>query len=177
MTFIMGRGVAMLALLVLSIAARAEQPAAAPVGSGGKAATSAAGAPDAAKPDVATLLFGTPQWGNAPSGTKVRYTYDKVVAMPSLGTSFKDEVLLTLGAGADAQSRTIEMQLFSGANRKAAGPFPSDIQNPVLLVVLEENIQELSKLFKANPRYLKNAIRKAWRDHATIEPAQDAIDG
>ena len=38
-------------------------------------------------------------------------------------------------------------------------------------------MQELSKAFKANPRYLKNAIRKAWRDHAKIEPAQIDVNG
>ena len=67
--------------------------------------------------------------------------------------------------------------MFSGANAKPAGPFHSDQQNPVLLLVLEENVQELSKAFKANPRYLKNAIRKAWRDHAKIEPAQIDVNG
>ena len=58
--------------------------------------------------------------------------------------------------------------MFSGANAKSAGPFDSVAQNPVLLLTLEENVQELSKLFKGNPRYLKNAIRKAWRDKAEI---------
>lgn len=131
----------------------------------------------AAKPDVATLLFGSSQWGKAPVGAKLRYSFEKTTAEASLGNSFKDEVVLTVGAGEDAASRTSEMQLFSGANRKPAGPFRSDQQNPVLLVILENNVQELSALFKANPRYLKNAIRKAWRDHATIEPGQDEIDG
>ena len=35
----------------------------------------------------------------------------------------------------------------------------------------------MSKLFKANPRYLKNAIRKAWRDDAKIVTMPIEVDG
>ena len=163
------RGAAFAALLVCSAAASADPSAPAP-GAAAPAAT-------ADKPDVATLLFGTPQWDKAPAGAKLRYSFEKTTVDASLGTPFKDEVVLTLAAGEDAQSRTTEMQLFSGANRKPAGPFRSDQQNPILLVILENNVQELSTLFKANPRYIKNAIRKAWRDNSRIEQAQDEIDG
>ena len=163
------RGALLAVLLVCSAAASADPSA--------PASNAAAPAATADKPDVATLLFGTPQWDKAPVGAKLRYTFEKTTADASLGLPFKDEVVLTLGAGEDAKSRTTEMQLFSGVNRKPAGPFRSDQQNPVLLVILENNVQELSALFKANPRYIKNAIRKAWRDNAKIEPAQDEVDG
>jgi hypothetical protein len=46
--------------------------------------------------------------------------------------------------------------------------------NPVISLMLENNIQQLSTLFKANPRYLKNAIRAALREAPT---APDQIDG
>lgn len=159
-------------LVLFSAAAWAETAPSAPAsGSPGVAKA------QADKPDVATLLFGTPMWEKAAVGTKLRYSFEKVVADAGLGTSFKDQVILTLGAGDDAKSRTTEMQLFTGANRKPAGPFRSDEQNPLLLVMLENNVQEFSSMFKANPRYLKNAIRKAWRENAKIEQAQDEIDG
>lgn len=174
MTSSLVRGAAFGALLVLSVAAASAEPAAPTAGSP-PAAASAADA--SAKPDVATLLFGTPMWDLVPAGSKLHYTFEKTTSEAALGTSFKDTIMLTLGAGDDAQSRTTEMQLFSGMNRKPAGPFRSDQQNPLLLVILENNVQELSGLFKANPRYLKNAIRKAWRDNAKIEQAQDTIDG
>ena len=168
MRFCSVREAALVALLVCS-AALAETSSPSP--------SAAAPAATAEKPDVATLLFGPSQWDKAPAGAKLRYTFEKTTAEASLGTPFKDEVVLTLGAGEDDKSRTVEMQLFSGANRKPAGPFRSDQQNPILLVILENNVQELSTLFKANPRYIKNAIRKAWRENAKIEPAQDEIDG
>lgn len=167
---------AVAALLVASSAAAWADPMApapsAPTNEASPAATTPTG-----KPDVATLLFGTPMWDKVPAGSKLRYTFDKTTTDAALGPSFKDQVVLTLTAGDDAKSRTTEMQLFSGANRRPAGPFRSDEQNPVLLVILEYNNLEFSTLFKANPRYLKNAIRKAWRDNAKIEQAQDDVDG
>lgn len=172
------------ALLVSTVASAApsapapSQPTmAAPNSTGPSLVKPDATAPGARKPDVAALLFDTPQWALAPVGSKLRYSFEKTSADPAFGPAFKDDVVLTLGAGDDAESRTTEMQLFSGANRKPAGPFRSDKQNPILLVILENNVQELSKLFQANPRYLKNAIRKAWRDAAKIDTAMDTVDG
>ena len=138
----------------------------------------AVAAPQTGQPDVATLLFSTPQWGRAPVGSAITYDYSKKVAdAASFGAPFDDHVVLKLDPGDAADARTSEVRMFSGPNAKPAGPFHSDQQNPVLLLVLEENVQELSKAFKANPRYLKNAIRKAWRDHAKIEPAQIDVNG
>ena len=138
-----------------------------------------AAAPSNPTPDVATLLFGKAQWGNAPSGSTLTYSYSKKTSVPALAPSFDDKIVekLEKGGSGDAERRSVDVQLFSGANRKPAGPFDAEAQNPVLLLVLEENVQELSKAFKGNPRYLKNAIRKAWRENATIESVPVEVDG
>jgi hypothetical protein len=127
--------------------------------------------------DVATLLFGEPQWSKAPAGSTITYSYSKKATEPAFGASFDDHITMKLDAGADPTRRTVEVKMFSGANAKPAGPFDSVEQNPVLLLVLEENVQEFSKLFKANPRYLKNAIRKAWRDDAKVVATDVMVDG
>jgi hypothetical protein len=132
-----------------------------------------------AKPpvDVATLLFDTPHWDKAPVGATLTYDYAKAVTRPTLGLSFKDQIVLKLEKGDEPSARTAEVRMFSGPNAKPAGPFRSDAQNPIVLLMMEENVQELSQLFKANPRYLKNAIRKAWRDDAKIVPTQVSVNG
>ena len=130
-----------------------------------------------AKPDVATLLFAIPEWSRAPAGSVITYDYAKKTSDASFGPSFDDHIVVTLSPGDGPASRTAAIRMFTGANAKPAGPFRSDQQNPVLLLVLEENVQELSKSFKANPRYLKSAIRKAWRDSAKIEPAEVNVGG
>lgn len=134
-------------------------------------------ATDSAKRDVATLLFGLPQWGKAPAGDTLTYSYDKKTTKAEFGPSFSDHIVLKAEKGDDAQSRVSEVKMFSGMNTRPAGPFQSDQQNPILLLVMEENVQELSKILSANPRYLKNAIRKAWRDQAKIEDVSVTVDG
>ena len=132
---------------------------------------------ETAKPDVATLLFSNPQWGKAPVGSTITYAYAKKAEKPAFGASFDDHVVLKLEKGDNADSRSVDVKMFSGANARAAGPFNSEAQNPVLLLALENNVQELSKLYKANVRYLKNAIRKAWRDDAKIVDVPVMVDG
>ena len=131
----------------------------------------------AVKPDVADLLFGGSQWSAAPAGSTITYTYAKKSSDVALGASFDDTITLKLDKSDSADRRTVEVKMFSGTNTKPAGPFDAVAQNPVLLLVLEENVQELAKLFKGNPRYLKNAIRKAWREKAVITPTKVMVGG
>ena len=139
-------------------------------------ATPAAPASAAPTQDVATLLFGNPQWTKAPVGTAITYSYAKA-GEAAFGAPFTDTIVETVDKAAEPQRRTVEVKMFSGANAKPAGPFDSVEQNPVLLLVLEENVQELSKLFHGNVRYLKDTIRKAWRDNAKIESVSVDVNG
>ena len=136
-------------------------------------------APSSSTPDVATLLFDSAQWSKAPPGSTLTYSYSKKTSVPALAPSFDDKIveMLEKGGSGDPDRRSVDVRFFSGANQKPAGPFDAEAQNPVLLLVLEENVQELSKALKGNPRYLKNAIRKAWRDGAKIEHVPIEVDG
>lgn len=126
--------------------------------------------------DVATLLFETPQWAKAPVGAHLTYAYAKK-ADAVYGPSFNDKIVLTLEKGNDPQGRTVDVKMFSGEHVKPAGPFESDQQNPAMLLALESNIEDLSHAWSANPRYLKDAIRKAWRNDAKIEKVQLDVAG
>ena len=130
------------------------------------------------KRDTATLLFENPDWAKAPAGTEITYDYArKTYGSKDYGQSFDDTIGVKLEPGENARSRKVDVRMFSGVHRHAAGPFDSMSTNPVLLLVFEDHIQELSRLFQANPRYLKNAIRKAWRESAMIEDVQLTVGG
>ena len=137
--------------------------------------TSVSAGPTAAQ-DVASLLFEKPQWSSAPVGTSLTYAYSQKVAA-KFGPSFDDKITLKLDKGDDDKSRTAEVRMFSGEHATPAGPFRSDEQNPVMLLALENNVEQLSKAWGANPRYLKNAVRKAWRENAKIENVPLTVDG
>jgi hypothetical protein len=130
----------------------------------------------APKRDTATLLFENPDWALAPAGSKITYGYARKTA-PEFGATFDDTIGVSLEPGDNPTSRKVEVQMFSGARRLPAGPFDSMSTNPVLLLVFENHLQTLARIFQANPRYIKNAIRKAWREAATIEDVQLTVDG
>lgn len=129
-----------------------------------------------ATPDVATLLFETAQWDKAPIGSGLAYSYVKKTDA-IFGPSFEDRIALSLEKGDDAKSRTVDVKMFTGDHVKAAGPFRSTEQNPVLLLSLEANVEDLTRAWHANPRFLKNAVRKAWRDDAKIEKTPIDVGG
>ena len=135
----------------------------------------ASGAPNTAS-DVAAILFEKPQWTNAPAGSSLTYAYSQKIPA-KYGPSFDDKITLKLDKGDDDKSRTAEVRMFSGEHVTPAGPFRSQEQNPVMLLALENNVEQLTKAWGANPRYLKNAVRKAWRETAKIEDVQLAVAG
>jgi hypothetical protein len=129
-------------------------------------------------PDAATLLFDEPQLTETTAGEVLTYDYHRKTSNDTLyGPSFQDKIKLTVDKGASSDTRTIAVDLFSGANRRAAGPFENMTGNPILSLFLEHHIDVLSDLFHANPRYLKNAIRAAFRDKATIDKADVTVGG
>jgi hypothetical protein len=127
-------------------------------------------------PPAADLLFETPQMGNTKVGDKLDYSYSQKSADPAqYGESFDDKIKLMVDeAGKAPNERTVRVEMFSGEHKKPAGPFVEMTGNPVMMLMLENNVQQLSEMFKANPRYFKNAIRRALRDAPSVP---DQIDG
>jgi hypothetical protein len=82
-----------------------------------------------------------------------------------------------LAAGDSPQSRTVDVELFSGPRRLPTGTFADMTGNPVLSLFLELHVKTLSERLQANPRYLKNTIRAALRDKAEVTEAQLSVDG
>lgn len=130
---------------------------------------------DPAPPDAATLLFDQPQLEGTKPGDVLPYSYSRKVSDAALfGPSFADTIRLTIDSGSNDDSRTVRVELFTGANRRAAGPFEDMTGNPILSLFLEQHIQVLAAQFEANPRYFKTTIRAALRDKAMV--TKDGVD-
>jgi len=133
---------------------------------------------DNGPPDASTLLFDEPQLAHTTVGEVLTYDYHRIASNPALyGPTFRDTIKLTIDKGSSNETRTIKVDLFSGANRRPAGPFEDMSGNPILSLFLEHHIEVLSQIYHANPRYLKNAIRAAFRDKAEIDEAKVMVDG
>ena len=114
-------------------------------------------------PDAATLLFETPAAQGRGAGPHPRLRLRRKAPEDGrLGPSFADTIRLGIEpSAAEAAARTVRMEMFGPGRRRAAGPFEDVTTNPVLTVFLEHHVEQLSKALRANPRYLKNAIRAA----------------
>jgi hypothetical protein len=128
--------------------------------------------------DAATLLFEEPQLATTHPGDKLTYSYSRHTSDDAkFGPSFDDRIRLAVDKGASAQGRNVDVQMFSGAHGRAAGPFEDMTGNPLLSLFLENHVDILSTQFHANVRYLKNAIRAGLRDKATVEAGPVDIGG
>ncbi|WP_373318385.1 hypothetical protein [Methylobacterium haplocladii] len=132
-----------------------------------------------AAPNPSDVLFDQPQMKNTQPGSTLRYTYVRRsgITRGPYGPPLDDEIKLKIEPGKTAENRDIQVQMFSGANRAPAGPFDDMPGNPILPLFLENHLKGLAALLEANPRYIKNAIRKGLRDKATITPTKIDFKG
>jgi hypothetical protein len=132
-----------------------------------------------APPNASDLLFDYPQMKNTVPGSKITYDYMRRSGIEKgpFGPPLKDQIILTVEPGKQADARDIRVEMFSGLNRKPAGPFEDMPGNPVVVLFLENHLQVLAKVLEANPRYLKLAIRKGLRERATVTPTKVTVDG
>lgn len=141
-------------------------------------ATPAAASPASAQADVGELLFEAKHFKNTAPDAKIRYTFRREAADPAkLMPSFSDEIDFRLEPGSTPDNRNVIVTLFKGENHRPAGPFDDVSFNPIAILTLEFDVGNLSKLLHANPRYLKNAMRKAMRENPTITPIKIKLAG
>ena len=138
----------------------------------------AAASPAAAPADVGELLFDAKHFKNTAPDAKIRYTFRREAADPAkLMPSFSDEIDFKLEPGSTPDNRNVVVTLFKGENHRPAGPFDDVSFNPIAILTLEFDVGNLSKVLHANPRYLKNAVRKAMRENPTITPIKIKVAG
>ena len=125
------------------------------------------------------LLFDQPQMKNTAPGSTIKYGYVRRsgITKGPYGPPIDDEIKLTIEPGKDDNARDIQVQMFSGGNRVPAGPFQNMEGNPILPLFLENHLKGVAGVLDANPRYIKNAIRKGLRDKATVTPTQVEVKG
>lgn len=163
-----------LSLSVPTLVSAAETPAPSQAN-----ATANATAPNPASPSAADLLFDQPQMKNAAPGSTITYDYLRRsgIAKGPFGAPLKDTVTIKVEPGKQPDARNMEVEMFSGLNRRPAGPFEDMSGNPIVPLFLENHVMALSKVLEANPRYLKLALRKGMREKAKVTPIKVPFDG
>ena len=139
----------------------------------------AANAPNTGSPNAGDLLFEQPQMKNAPPGSTITYDYLRRsgIAKGPFGAPLQDTITIKVEKGKQPDARDMDVTMFSGLNRRPAGPFEDMTGNPIVPLFLENHVMALSKVLEANPRYLKLAIRKGLREKATVTPIKVSFGG
>jgi hypothetical protein len=132
--------------------------------------------PVLAGPDAASLLFESPALIGVPTGTTLIYRLERIGADPG-AVPATSTVELSLRADLESGGRNVHVAIVTGERRQPAGPFPSLVGNPVLLLFLERDVAEMSRTLRGSPYYIRNRIREALGAATLAEPARFAFDG
>lgn len=77
---------------------------------------------------------------------------------------------------ADGQKK-VWLDLFEGEARRAVGPFAASDQNPLLLVFLQMDVTEMSRLTSGSAGYFQQQIRRKFNAAAPTEAVEVELDG
>ncbi|MGF3025058.1 hypothetical protein ACQVP2_19830 [Methylobacterium aquaticum] len=130
-------------------------------------------------PNATALLFETNQLANAPPGQAISYRYTRFSGIESapFGPPVEDRIREEVAPGARAETRNLKVEMFSGERRMPTATYEDVPGNPVLVRFLEHHLEDLAKVLKGNPRYIKNGIRRALRESASVAPAEVEVGG
>ncbi|QRE76532.1 hypothetical protein [Methylobacterium aquaticum] len=130
-------------------------------------------------PNATVLLFETNQVANTTPGQPLGYRYTRFSGIDGapFGPPVEDRIREEVTPGASADNRNLKVEMFSGERRMPTATYEDVPGNPVLVRFLEHHLEDLAKVLKGNPRYIKNGIRRALRENATVTPTEVEVDG
>lgn len=139
-----------------------------------------AAAPGAAsEPTAQELLFDATYLAPvaAPSRIKYHFSY-KSIDSTLFGASYDDEASIRLKPTAGAEGyKDVTLDMFSGERQREMGPLPKVNGNPIIMMFLEHDTNLMQKHVGGAMVYYRNIIRAAFRDKATVQPADITWNG
>ena len=129
----------------------------------------------AAEDSVAHLVFEPGRFATVAQPQTLRYRFD------TRGRGME----ATLSAPGRLEVREIEadgdkkvwLDLFEGAARRTIGPISAKDQNPLLLVFLQMDVTEMSRLTTGSAVYFQQQIRKKFNSKVPTEAVEVEVDG
>ena len=124
--------------------------------------------PASQEPSVATRhLFGRAHLEGITKPATLRYAFTR---SSSLGDGFSDTVDLNIDAIRAEGRRDTSFEFFTGNRRRPYPDLTDFFGNPLVVVFLQRDVWELSRVRGGQARYFRYRIREALREKATVEP-------
>jgi hypothetical protein len=132
-----------------------------------------------AAPNAVDLLFDGKHYTATPPGSTITYRYTRFSGIKDgpFGVPIEDRVVETVAAGKEPDSRDLTVEAFTGERRLPTAHYDNMTGNPLLAQFLEYHVLDVAKALQGNPRYLKNAIRKALREGGPATPTEVTVNG
>lgn len=119
---------------------------------------------------VADRVFGVGLFGDVAPPTKLRYRYE--MTGQGIDPPVASHIDLDVReAGADG-AKSVYVDMFEGSNHREFGPIASKDQNPLILVFLQRDVNQMANLTGGAAMYFQQQIRRAFQDEAESEPVE-----
>jgi hypothetical protein len=122
---------------------------------------------------VADGVFGAGLFADVTQPTKLRYRYEMTgqgVDPPVAGRIDLD----VREVGADG-AKSVFVDMFEGPNHREFGPIASKEQNPLVLVFLQRDVNEMANLTGGAAMYFQQQIRRAFSSEAESEAVEVSL--
>lgn len=137
-------------------------------------ALSLGGAAAAGPATFRQLVFEAPHFASVENGRTISYRFVRKTDDPKLSPSFEDDVKVLVGPkGAE---NSVKVDLFTG-ERAQEHPNMSKVGNPVIVTVLEQDVQEMNKTLGGSVFYFRIRLKDALAEEKPAEPTKVEYNG
>jgi len=129
--------------------------------------------------DAVTLIFLEPYLKKLGHPATIAYHYSHETATPeAYGPGFDEEVRLNVNPPSSDQGfNSVAIVMKDKAREYTLGPFEDTSGNPVVMMFLERDLNQMRSRIGGAPVYFRNTIRRAFRDAAVVDDVNVDLNG
>lgn len=111
-------------------------------------------------------VFGRQHLENVAAPTTLEYTFERSgVLLPDLVDRAE---LAVLKIGPDGRKQ-VELRLYTGADARRVSPPQGYRNNPMIVLFLQRDVEQMSRMTGGSPNYFRNRIRAAFAEPAAVQ--------
>jgi hypothetical protein len=122
--------------------------------------------PEPAVDSVTTVVFGAELMADIEVPVTLRYRYE--MHGRDIAPRFESHADMMVENGAAPGQKSVNFDMFEGADRRLYGPLKASTQNPMILVFLQRDVQTMAGLTGGAANYFQQQLRRAFNRPAAI---------
>ena len=103
--------------------------------------------------------------------------YDYQMQGKGIEPPYASHIEMDVRTVAQDGAKSVFFDMFDGANRREFGPMAAQEQNPLVIVLLQRDVNQMANLTGGAAGYFQKQIRKAFNEDAESEPVEVELDG